>query len=212
EKDSLPSCIRLQNQKKEVQLMQKALDEKREAFKERMEVIASRWKDLQAKEAKLKAYMEESERTLKKNEIMRLSALNRAREEREKTMKKESELFRAKVEAETVKIQHQKLSTKLQKYSIFKKYLEGVVKVSQFKDIEEVMVYYKVLMRMRKDLLESQKRLKEMSEQVQMLLDKHVAEKEVKIQQYKTKLKQLQLHLDQAQKDIPQDEVRKRGV
>lgn len=46
-------------------------------------------------------------------------------------MKKDGELLRVKTELETLRKKHQKLCKKVQKYSIFKKYLEDVVEVSQ---------------------------------------------------------------------------------
>lgn len=45
-------------------------------------------------------------------------------------MQKQSELLRAKTELEALKNKHQKLSNRVQKYSIFSKYLEDVVKTS----------------------------------------------------------------------------------
>lgn len=53
-------------------------------------------------------------------------------------MKKDGVLLRAKMELETLRKKNQKLCKKAQKYSIFKKYLEDVVKVSQVSlDISE---------------------------------------------------------------------------
>ncbi|NWS71248.1 CCD42 protein, partial [Crotophaga sulcirostris] len=204
EEDSLSSFLRLQKQKIESAVMQKALEEAEEAFKERMEVLASCWRDLHAKEAQLKADIETSERTLKDTDDMRVHALKKAIKEREQRVQKESELLRAKVELEALKKQHQKLSKKVQKFSIFNKYLEDVVKVSRFQDVQEVIEHYEALVRRRKDTLQSQQCHEEMSEQAQMLLDQHMAEKEAKIQQHKNELKQLQLRLDQARKDILQ--------
>jgi len=62
---------------------------------------------------------------------MRVQALNKAIKEREVKMQKETELLRAKRELEALKNQHQKLYNRVQKYSIFKKYLDDVVKISQ---------------------------------------------------------------------------------
>lgn len=62
---------------------------------------------------------------------MRIQALKKASKERERKMQKESELLRAKRELETLRNKHQKLCNKVQKYSIFNKYLEDVVKISQ---------------------------------------------------------------------------------
>lgn len=62
---------------------------------------------------------------------MRIQALKKASKERERRMLKESELLRAKRELEALRNKHQKLCNKVQKYSIFNKYLEDVVKISQ---------------------------------------------------------------------------------
>ncbi|KFM09871.1 Coiled-coil domain-containing protein 42A, partial [Aptenodytes forsteri] len=202
EEDSLSPFIRLQEKKKQARLMQKALEVKEEAFKERMKVITCRWRDLHAKEAQLKTYMEKSGRILKENDKMRIQALKKASKERERKMQKESELLRAKRELETLRNKHQKLCNKVQKYSIFNKYLEDVVKISQFEEIQEVIWRYKTLVRMHKDLLQAQQGHKDMSEQAKVLLDQYMAEKEAEILQYKDELVQLQLRFDQAQSDV----------
>lgn len=46
-------------------------------------------------------------------------------------MKKDGELLRAKMELEALRKKHRKLCKSVQKYSIFKEYLEDVVEVSQ---------------------------------------------------------------------------------
>ncbi|KFW05787.1 Coiled-coil domain-containing protein 42A, partial [Fulmarus glacialis] len=202
EEDSLSPFIRFQEKKKQARLMQKALEVKEEAFRERMKVITCQWRDLHAKEAQLKTYMEKSGRILKENDKMRIQALKKASKERERKMQKESELLRAKRELEVLKNKHQKLCNKVQKYSIFNKYLEDVVKISHFEEIQEVIWRYKTLVRMHKDLLQSQQGHKEMSEQAKVLLDQYTAEKEAEILQYKNELVQLQLRFDQAQSDV----------
>ncbi|NXT90727.1 CCD42 protein, partial [Anhinga rufa] len=202
EEDSLSPFIRLQEKKKQAQLMQKTLEMKEEAFRERMEVITCRWRDFHAKEAQLKAYMEKLGSILKENDKMQIQALKKASKERERKMQKEMELLRAKRELEALKNKHQKLCNKVQKYSIFNKYLEGVVKISQFEEIQEVIWRYKTLVRMHKDLLQSQQGHKEMSEQAKVLLDQYMVEKEAEILQYQNELVQLQLRFDQAQSDI----------
>ena len=62
---------------------------------------------------------------------MRIQALKKASKERERKMQKERELLRAKRELEALRNKHQKLCNEVQKYSIFNKYLEDVVKISQ---------------------------------------------------------------------------------
>ncbi|XP_074016470.1 coiled-coil domain-containing protein 42 [Numenius arquata] len=208
EEDTPSPFLCLQAKRKQVEQMQKGLEVKQEDFREQMKVISCQWRDLHAKEAQLKTYMEKSERTLKENDKMRIQALNKASKEREKKMLKESELLRAKEELEAMRNVHQKLCNRVQKYSIFNKYLEDVVKISQFEEIQEVIWRHKILLRVRKDLLQSQQRHKEMSEQAKVLLDQYMEEKEAEILQYKNKLVQLQQRFDQAQSDILSWETR----
>ncbi|KAM6111151.1 coiled-coil domain-containing protein 42 [Pterocles gutturalis] len=165
EKDSPSPFIRLQEKKKQAQLMHKTLEEKQEEFKEQLKVMICRWRVLLAKDAELKTDMEKSARILKEKYKMQTEALKKASKERERKMLLDSELLRAKRELEVLREKHQKLYNKVQKFSIFKKYLEDVVKISQFEDVQEVICRYKKLLRIRKDLLQSQQEHKEMCEQ-----------------------------------------------
>lgn len=62
---------------------------------------------------------------------LRIQALEINSKQREEKMKKDGELLRAKMELEALRKKHWKLCKRVQKYSIFKEYLEDVVKVSQ---------------------------------------------------------------------------------
>ncbi|NXI15786.1 CCD42 protein, partial [Irena cyanogastra] len=203
EDDSQSSLSQLLKKKKEAQEMKKALAEKDEAFRERMKVLADRWRDLHTRRAQLKAHVESSGRTVQEREELRIQALKINSKQREEKMKKDGELLRAKMELETLRKKHQKLWKKVQKYSIFKKYLEDVVKVSQLEDISEVTSQYVLLMRTRKDLLQSQQGHKQLTEQDRVFLEQYKAEKEAEMLQYKNDLVHLKLRFYQAQSDIP---------
>uniref|UniRef100_A0A8C9F1M0 Coiled-coil domain containing 42 n=1 Tax=Pavo cristatus TaxID=9049 RepID=A0A8C9F1M0_PAVCR len=198
EEDSLSPFIRLQEKKKEAQEMQRVLEEREEAFRVRIEDITSRWKELLAKEAELKAHMKKSERTLKENDKMRIQALKKAGKEREMKMQKESELLRVKKVLEALKIKHRKLSDRVQNYSIFGTYLEDVVKVSQFEEIQAIIWRYKMLVRMRKALLQAERGLREAKQQAKEFI--HYSEDESL--QYNDDVDQLQLRSHQARRDV----------
>ncbi|NWU86492.1 CCD42 protein, partial [Onychorhynchus coronatus] len=197
------SFMCLLKKKKELRCLEKVVAEKKEAFRERLQDIAEQWRDLHARRTQLKAHVQSSGRTVQENEMLRNQALKKASKDREEYIKKENELLRAKRELEALREQHQKLCQKLSKYFIFKRYLEDVVEVSQFRDIEDVISFYKSLMRSRKELLQSQQWHKEMTEQAKMLLDQYRAEKGAEMLQCKNELVQLKQYLDQAQSDIP---------
>ncbi|NXP63929.1 CCD42 protein, partial [Chloropsis cyanopogon] len=208
EEDSTNSFICVLKKMKEVRLMEKVVEETEEAFTERMAALAEQWRDLHARRAQLKAHVETSGTTVKENERLRTQALQKAREEKEENSKKDSELLRARSELEALRKQHQKLSKKLLKYSLFKRYLEDVVENSQFRDIDDIINSYKALLRTRKDLLQSQWWHRQLLEQGKVLQQQVRAEKEAEMLQCKNELVQLKEAFDQAQSDIRQWEAR----
>ncbi|XP_061215983.1 coiled-coil domain-containing protein 42, partial [Neopsephotus bourkii] len=130
EEDSLSVFICLQEKRKEAKRLQEALEVK-EDFKERMEAVVCCWQDLHTQAAELKTHTEESLSIAKEYDKMRVQALKTATRKREKKVQKELELLRAKRKLEVWRNKHEKLYNKVQKYSIFKRYLEDVVKISQ---------------------------------------------------------------------------------
>ncbi|NWU44160.1 CCD42 protein, partial [Hylia prasina] len=202
EEDSTNSFICLLKKTKEMRLMDKVVEETEEAFKGRMEALAEQWRDLHARRAQLKEHVVTSGTTVKENERLRTQALKKAKEEKEENSKKESELLRARRELESLRKQHQKLSKKLLKYSLFKRYLEDVVENSQFRDIEDIITYYKALVRTRRDLLQSQWWNRQLLEQGKLLQQQVRAENEAEVGQCKDDLVQLTGSLEQAQRDI----------
>ncbi|XP_014165322.1 coiled-coil domain-containing protein 42 [Geospiza fortis] len=208
EEDSTNSFICVLKKMKEVRLMEKVVEETEEAFTERMETLAEQWRDLHARRAQLKAHVVTSGTTVKENERLRTQALKKAKEEKEENLKKESELLRARRELEALRKKHQKLSKKLVKYSRFKRYLEDVVENSQFPDIDDIISYYKAILRTRKDLLQSQWWHQQLMEQGKGLQQQLRAGKEAEILQCRNDLVQLKESFDQAQSDIRQWEDR----
>ncbi|NXG08403.1 CCD42 protein, partial [Sakesphorus luctuosus] len=202
EEESQSSFLHLLQIKKEARQVEKALAETHEAFREKMKIIADRWRDLHTKRAQLKDHVEKSKKIIQEKEERRILALRIDSKEKEVNMQKESELLRAKMELEALRKEYWKLYKKVQKHSIFKKYLEDVVKISQFEDIPEVTSRYKLLVRTHKDLLQSQEGHEELTEQDKVLLEQYRAEKEAEMLQYKSELVQLKLRFDQAQSDV----------
>uniref|UniRef100_A0A8C5IF21 DUF4200 domain-containing protein n=1 Tax=Junco hyemalis TaxID=40217 RepID=A0A8C5IF21_JUNHY len=170
-----------------------------QAFAERMKTLAEQWRDLHARRAQLKAH---------ENERLRTQALKKAKQEKVENSKKETELLRARRELDDLRKKHQKLSKKLLMYSPFKRYLEDVVENSQFRDIDDIISYYKALLRTRKDLLQSQWWHRQLMEQGKGLQQQLRAEKEAEMLQCRNDLVQLKESFDQAQSDIQQWEER----
>ncbi|ETE74145.1 Coiled-coil domain-containing protein 42A [Ophiophagus hannah] len=130
-----------------------------------MESLNNRWEELGTKEVQLKAYIKKFEQFIQENDQKRIRALKKANKERELKKQRVKELAKVKLEIAALKQQHQKLFNKLQQYSIFNKYLEKVVNVSEFEEIREVIGRYKTLVGMHRDLLQSAQEGLELIEQ-----------------------------------------------
>ncbi|KAH0629585.1 hypothetical protein JD844_011772 [Phrynosoma platyrhinos] len=165
EEQSPSPSIRLLEKKKEAKLVHQAMEAQKEAFKTRMESLNNRWEELGAKEIQLKAYIRKFEQFIQENDQKRIRALKKANKERELKRQRVKELAKAKLEMASLKQQHQKLYNKLQQYSIFNKYLEKVVEVSEFEEIREVIGRYRTLIGMHRDLVQSAQEGLEMIEQ-----------------------------------------------
>ncbi|KAF2976549.1 hypothetical protein EK904_014369, partial [Melospiza melodia maxima] len=227
EEDSQSSLMQLLRKKKEVQEMEKVMAEKEELHLTLLSFPS------------LCMCMCGAGGNHQKCEELRIQALKTDRKQREENLKMDGELLRAKMELETLRKRHRKLCKKVQKYSIFKKYLEDVVEVSQvsldiseidhslgerlrkmpkletvgnpvlqFEDISEVISEYVLLVRTRKDLLQSQQGHKQLTEQDKVFLEQYKAQKEAEMLQYQNELGQLKLRVYQAQSDIPLWEAR----
>lgn len=72
----------------------------------------------------------------------------------------------------------------------------------QFEEIQEVIWRYDMLLRMNKDLLQSQQWDEEMSAQAKVLLKQNMPELEAEVLQYRNELEQPPECLDQTQKDV----------
>ncbi|XP_012410907.1 coiled-coil domain-containing protein 42 [Trichechus manatus latirostris] len=131
EEQSESPSIRLLEKKKEAKIMHHAMEQKKETFKCKMEAMNLRWEELGVKEAQLTAHIQKFEQFIQENDQKRIRALKKANKERELRRQRMRELAKAKQEMAALRLEHQRLSAKLQDYSIFNKYLEKVVENSE---------------------------------------------------------------------------------
>uniref|UniRef100_A0A8D0GJK1 Coiled-coil domain containing 42 n=1 Tax=Sphenodon punctatus TaxID=8508 RepID=A0A8D0GJK1_SPHPU len=202
EEPSPSPAIRLLEKKKEAKVAHQAMEAQKEAFKTRMEALSSRWEELRAKEAQLKLYIQKFEQFIQENDQKRIRALKKANKERELKQQRVTELAKAKLNMATLKQKHQRLSTKLQQYSIFNKYLEKVVEISEFEEIQEVIGRYKTLVGMQEDLIDSAQEGLEMIEKEKTHLARYTEEKDDEILQHNNELARLQARFDRARSEV----------
>ncbi|XP_053425988.1 coiled-coil domain-containing protein 42 isoform X2 [Nycticebus coucang] len=178
EQSECPS-IRLLEKKKEAKIMHHAMEQKKETFQRRMEILNLRWEELGVKEAQLKAHIQKFEQFIQENDQKRIRALKKANKERDLKRQRMRELAKAKQEMTTLRLEHQKLTVKLQNYSIFNKYLEKVVENS-----------------------ESAQEGQEKIERAKARLARYMEEKDDEILQHNNELARLQMRFDRARSDV----------
>ncbi|XP_007457891.1 PREDICTED: coiled-coil domain-containing protein 42A isoform X1 [Lipotes vexillifer] len=194
--------IKLLEKKKEARLMRHAMEQKEETFQRRMETLNLRWEELGVKEAQLKAHIQKFEQFIRENDQKRIRALKKADKERELQRQCTQELAKAKQETAALRLEHRRLSAKLQEYSIFSKYLEKVVENSEFEEIHEVIARYKTLVSMHHDLMQSAQEGQEKVERAKAQLARYKEDKEDEILQHNNELARLQMRFDRARSDV----------
>ncbi|XP_036125604.1 coiled-coil domain-containing protein 42 [Molossus molossus] len=201
EQTASPS-IQLLEKKKETKIMHHAMLQKKETFQSRMETMNVRWEELGTKEAQLNAHIQKFEQFIQENDQKRVRALKKANKERDLRRQRMRELAKAKQEMAALRLQHQRLSSKLQDYSIFNKYLEKVVENSQFEEAHEVMARYKTLVNMHSDLIQSVQEGQEKIKHAKAWLARYMEEKDDEILQHNIDLAYLKMRLERARSDV----------
>ncbi|XP_006900566.1 PREDICTED: coiled-coil domain-containing protein 42A isoform X1 [Elephantulus edwardii] len=194
--------IRLLEKKKEAKVVHQAMEEKKETFKRKMEALNLRWEELGIKEAQLKSHIQKFEQFIQENDQKRIRALKKANKERMLKRQRMRELTKAKQELGALRLEHQHLSSKLQGYSVFNKYLEQVVESSEFEEIHEVIARYKTLVSMHHDLMQSVQQGQEKIERAKARLVHYMEEKNDEILQHNNELAELQMRFDRARSDV----------
>ncbi|XP_045841532.1 coiled-coil domain-containing protein 42 [Meles meles] len=202
EDQSESPSIRLLEKKKEAKIMHRAMEQKKEIFQRRMETLNLRWEELGVKEAQLKAHIQKFEQFIQENDQKRIRALKKANKERELKRQRLRELAKAKQEMTALRLEHQRLSGRLQDYSVFNKYLEKVVESSEFEEIHEVISRYKTLVSMHQDLMQSAQEGQEKIERAKARLARYMEEKDDEILQHNNELARLQMRFDRARSDV----------
>uniref|UniRef100_A0ABI7Z143 DUF4200 domain-containing protein n=1 Tax=Felis catus TaxID=9685 RepID=A0ABI7Z143_FELCA len=171
-------------------------------FRRRMETLNLRWEELGTKEAQLKAHIQKFEQFIQENDQKRIRALKKANKERELKRQRVRELAKVKQEMGALRLQHQRLSTRMQEFSVFNKYLEKVVEHSEFEEIHEVISRYKTLISMHHDLMQSAQEGQEKIERAKARLARYMEEKDDEILQHNNELARLQMRFDRARSDV----------
>ncbi|XP_032695783.1 coiled-coil domain-containing protein 42 isoform X2 [Lontra canadensis] len=194
EEEDLAEYFRLQYGERLLQLLQKFPNIENQLESPSIRLLEKK------KEAKIMHRAMEQKK--EENDQKRIRALKKANKERELKRQRLRELATAKQEMAALRLEHQRLSGRLQDYSVFNKYLEKVVESSEFEEIHEVISRYKTLVSMHHDLMQSAQEGQEKIERAKARLARYMEEKDDEILQHNNELARLQMRFDRARSDV----------
>ncbi|VEL27357.1 unnamed protein product [Protopolystoma xenopodis] len=152
----LTSVTKLLEHRKEKQEVDNALMAQKEELKMKVDGLQQRWDELEQKEFQLKQSLLKFDRFLKDNDTKRSRAFKKMLVEKDLQIKKQGEISKLVL----INLKHKrllddiastnfiksKLETKQKKYSIYHKFLESAVEISEyFSEIRELIDRYETL-------------------------------------------------------------------
>lgn len=200
EDDHLTPATRLLEKRREMAEVEQALGAQKEEFQMKMESLQQRREELERKEHQLKESLLKFDKFLKENDSKRARAVKKSQDERELRKTKEKDIDKLKDEIDDLTKERDRYQKKLERNSIYQKYMEKVQETSdEFSEIREIIARYDTLVATHLDLLERDQANQDAIEKEKAKLMKFTEEKNNEILYYNNQLAQLQTRLDQAQ-------------
>ncbi|CAK8692593.1 unnamed protein product [Clavelina lepadiformis] len=200
EDDHLTPATRLLEKRREMTEVEQALSAQKEEFQMKMESLQQRREELERKEYQLKESLLKFDKFLKENDSKRARAVKKSHDERELRRNREKEIDRLKEDIEELSKERDRYQKKLEKNSIFQKYMERIQEsTDEFSEIREIIGRYDTLVATHLDLLERDQKNQDAIENEKGKLVKFTEDKNNEILYYNNQLAQLQTRLDQAQ-------------
>ncbi|KAL8611047.1 hypothetical protein ACOMHN_042663 [Nucella lapillus] len=202
EDDHLTPATRLLEKRREMAEVEQALAAQKEEFQMKMESLQQRREELERKEYQLKESLLKFDKFLKENDSKRARAVKKANDERDLKKQKDKEIEKLSEENQTFSQQKDKLQAKLDKYTVFHRYMEKVLEAGEeFHELRDIIARWDTLTTTHQDLLEREQKNQEIIEKQRQDLMKYMEEKNNEILGYNNKLSGLQTRLDDAQSE-----------
>eukprot|EP00118_Oscarella_pearsei_P003882 m.16123 g.16123 ORF g.16123 m.16123 type:complete len:194 (+) comp26749_c0_seq4:49-630(+) len=131
EEDHLTAATRLLEKRREMSEVEQALNAQKEEFQMKMESLQHRRGELERKEYQLKGSLLKFDKFLKENDSKRSRALKKATAEQEQTRAKTKEIELLKNKTDQLALQLGKQKKKLQKLSVYHRYLDRLIESSE---------------------------------------------------------------------------------
>ncbi|KAI0241841.1 Coiled-coil domain-containing protein 42 like-2 [Lamellibrachia satsuma] len=185
EDDHLTPATRLLEKRREMAEVEQALAAQKEEFQMKMESLQQRREELERKEYQLKESLLKFDKFLKENDSKRGRAIKKANDERELKKSKEREIYRLKDDTAALVQGREKLQKKLEKHTIYHKYLDRVLEsAEEFHEIREIIARYDTLTATHLDLLTTENENQDRLESEKQDLMKYREEKNNEILDY----------------------------
>ncbi|MEQ2314642.1 hypothetical protein AMECASPLE_014242 [Ameca splendens] len=170
-RDLLSAQIELRQKEREVEQLRKKFQEKKQYLvylRQRMEELQKNAKEAREQRFKLQMFFKDEE-TEADREM--------AEKEMKEALEKEVEIQRLKEECVLLKKRTQEVQLQTLKYSNYKDFMERVLKLTKFDDVDALAGYFESLLHLRNQLYERETQVQEQMEQqkkhLQILKDQH---------------------------------------
>lgn len=202
EDDHLTPATRLLEKRREMAEVEQALAAQKEEFQMKMESLQQRREELERKEYQLKESLLKFDKFLKENDSKRARAVKKANDERDLKKQKDKEIERLEEENQSYTAQKDKLQNKLEKYTVFHRYMEKVLEAGEeFHELRDIIARWDTLTATHQDLMEREQKNQEVVEKQRQELVKYMEVKDNEILGYNNQLSGLQTRLDDAQSE-----------
>ncbi|XP_069134847.1 coiled-coil domain-containing protein 42 homolog isoform X1 [Argopecten irradians] len=202
EDDHLTPATRLLEKRREMAEVEQALAAQKEEFQMKMESLQQRREELERKEYQLKESLLKFDHFLKDNDSKRARALKKAEDERDSKKQKDKEIDKLRDEKGSLLKEKEKLQSKLEKYTIFHKYMEKTLEAGEeFHEMRDIIARHDTLVATHGDLMDRENQNQAVIEQQRQNLMKYTEEKNNQILSFNNLLSGLQTRLDEAQSE-----------
>ncbi|NXG77071.1 CC42M protein, partial [Baryphthengus martii] len=201
----LPS-LRLLLKRREVAEAERALQNQREEFRQRMECLAQRRQQLDQREEQLQDVVLKFNAVLKLSAARRERVLRRAGEEQAQAVVQGAEATRLRQELKGLLRERECLAQRLQSLQCFSDYLQAVLaRMGQFQDIPAMLAHFGALVEVRAALAQQAEAEQERLAQGWARLQPH-QEAGSELLHTHNEVAQLRVHLESARRNVLQEE------
>ncbi|XP_041058988.1 coiled-coil domain-containing protein 42 homolog [Carcharodon carcharias] len=195
----LTTANALLEKRRELADVEAALADQKEDFQMKMKILQQRREDLKEKEEELKQSLLKFDKFLEENDAKQNRVKNKIITETELVKQKEKDIIRFEAELKVLIDKREQLKKKVESYSIYPKFLEKVIKISnEFQDIRMVNTHFETLLGTHDLLITKYQEDQEVMKTIKSNHNQFMMEKNNDIMMYHNSLAVLKTRLDEA--------------